>query len=116
VSQANGAWLRILIADDHKEFRQAARKILDSSKNLKVCGEAENGEEAIQQALQLRPDLIVLEISMPVMDGLTAIREIKTALPDTPILMLSSFKEMVEASKTRARRDSFQKRKLLTFC
>jgi DNA-binding NarL/FixJ family response regulator len=80
-------------------FRQAVRQILESSGNLQVCGEASNGQEAIQQALELRPDLIVLDISMPVMDGLAAAKEIKPVLPDIPILMLSSFREMVQASQ-----------------
>jgi DNA-binding NarL/FixJ family response regulator len=98
-SSQDGAWVRILIVDDHMGFRQAVRRMLESSGNLQVCGEASNGEEAIQQTLELRPDLVILDISMPVMDGLTAAKEIKKALPDIPVLMLSSFRELVQASK-----------------
>jgi CheY-like chemotaxis protein len=91
--------LRILIVDDHTGFRQAVRQILGSSGKYQVCGEAANGQEAVAQALQLRPNLIILDISMPVMDGLSAAKRLKALLPDIPILMLSSFQEMGEASQ-----------------
>ena len=91
--------MRILIVDDHMGFRQAVRQILESSGILQGCGEASNGQEAIQQALELRPDLIVLDILMPVMDGLEATKRIKAVLPDIPILMLSSDREMAQASQ-----------------
>jgi NarL family two-component system response regulator LiaR len=56
-----------------------------------VCGEAENGQEGIDQALLLRPDLIVMDLSMPVMNGFQAARELRHLLPNVPILMLTTF-------------------------
>jgi two-component system, NarL family, nitrate/nitrite response regulator NarL len=93
--------LRILIADDHEVVRKGVCTILQSRENLEVCGEATNGAEAVQKASQLNPDLIILDVSMPVLDGFAAAREIRTTLPAIPILMLSMHagREMVRASQ-----------------
>ena len=77
---------RILIADDTAAVRTALRKLLEGAHPCQVF-EAEDGQQAISRALELRPDLIILDLAMPVMDGLTAAREISKVLPDTPILM-----------------------------
>jgi DNA-binding NarL/FixJ family response regulator len=81
--------LRILIADDHVAVRKGVCAILSSRLDLEVCGEAENGKEAVEKAKQLRPDLIILDVTMPVMSGFDAAREIAKILPEIPILMLS---------------------------
>jgi DNA-binding NarL/FixJ family response regulator len=81
--------LRVLIADDHAVVRQGLCAILESRGDWEVCGEATNGEEAVQKTLKLNPDLIVLDITMPVLDGFSAARKIRATLPDVPILMLS---------------------------
>lgn len=79
----------VLIADDHEIVRKGIAAVLSSRTNLNVCDEACNGEEAVDKALKLLPDLVVLDVSMPVMGGFTAARIIRKALPDVPILMLS---------------------------
>jgi DNA-binding NarL/FixJ family response regulator len=81
--------LRILIADDHEVVRRGLCFILESRKNIDICGEASNGQEAVQQASQLNPDLIILDVTMPNLDGFTAARQIRTFLPEVPILILS---------------------------
>jgi DNA-binding NarL/FixJ family response regulator len=79
--------LRILIADDNALVRAAMGETLRGvAKELEIV-EAENGEEAVKQALKVKPDLIILDLAMPVTDGLTASREIAKVLPDIPILM-----------------------------
>jgi DNA-binding NarL/FixJ family response regulator len=83
-------WARILIADDHEAARSAIRSVLHRRHDLKVCGEAPNGEKAVQQALSLNPDLIILDVVMPIKGGLAAAAEIKKALPSIPILLIST--------------------------
>jgi DNA-binding NarL/FixJ family response regulator len=82
---------RVLIVDDHLAMRRAVTRVLQSLPNVEVCGEAENGQVAIEQAELLKPDLIVLDLSMPVMNGLEAARILRAMMPDTPILMYTSF-------------------------
>lgn len=81
--------MRVLIADDHAVVRKGLCSILESRGDLEVCGEARDGEEAVQKTLKLNPDLIVLDITMPALDGFSAARKIRATLPDVPILMLS---------------------------
>jgi DNA-binding NarL/FixJ family response regulator len=82
--------MRILGADDHDGMRAAVISKLQSRQDFEICGEALNGEEAVQQAFLLLPDVIILDVMMPVKDGLTAAMEIRRALPRTPILMISA--------------------------
>jgi len=86
-----GALKRVLIVDDHLAMRRAVTRVLESQPNVSVCGEAENGRIAIDQAKKLKPDLILLDLSMPVMNGLEAARILRGMLPMTPILMYTSF-------------------------
>ena len=79
--------IRILIADDHAAVRKQLTSLLESHAGWKVCGEAENGQEAVMKAAELKPHLIILDLSMPIMDGLRAAREIATIMPTVPILM-----------------------------
>jgi DNA-binding NarL/FixJ family response regulator len=81
--------LRILIVDDHEAVRAGVRAILASRNDMEVCGEASNGQEAIAKALELRPDLIILDINMPILGGITAAKEIKVRLPQVLILLFS---------------------------
>lgn len=81
--------MRILIADDHEAVRKGVCAILSSRLNIEVCGEAVNGKEAIAKAKELKPDLIILDVTMPLLNGFDAAREIGKILPDIPILMLS---------------------------
>jgi DNA-binding NarL/FixJ family response regulator len=81
--------LRILIVDDHEAVRAGVRVILSSREGLEVCGEAANGREAVAKARQLMPDLVILDVTMPVLDGFSAAREIHKLLPNVAILLLS---------------------------
>src|SRR5215467_11908516 len=81
--------MKIMIADDFKAIRSAVAGILSRHSGWEVCGEAENGPEAVEKAKQLHPDLVLLDISMPGMDGLHAARLIRENVPSTKILILS---------------------------
>jgi DNA-binding NarL/FixJ family response regulator len=80
---------RILLADDHQLIRKGLRAIIEGNKDWLVCGEAENGQEAIERTLELQPDLIILDVTMPVLNGLQAARQIRELAPATKILILS---------------------------
>lgn len=82
--------LRILIADDHPVIRKQVRSILDAHPSFEVCGEAVDGAKAIEEAQKLEPDVVVLNVSMPILNGFEAAREIKTKLPKSAIVILSS--------------------------
>lgn len=79
---------RVLIVDDHRVVRKAVCRLLASG-GFSVCGEAENGRQAIEQAKQLRPDLIVLDFSMPIMDGIQAAKALKQIMPEVPIILFT---------------------------
>ncbi len=86
---ANEAPLRILIVDDHEVVRRGVRSLLLTRADVDICGEAVDGREAIEKAQELRPDIIVMDISMPRMNGLEATRSIRQILPQTKIIILS---------------------------
>jgi DNA-binding NarL/FixJ family response regulator len=81
--------LRILIADDHEVVTQGVSSILSARKDIEICDDAPDGREAVRKARQVSPDLIILDISMPVLDGFDAARQIRSFLPQVPILFLS---------------------------
>jgi two-component system response regulator NreC len=80
--------MRVFIADDYDGFRELISQLVQSIPGLEVCGEAADGRDALHKIERLRPDLIILDISMPQMDGLTVAKEIRKILP-TPILFLT---------------------------
>jgi DNA-binding NarL/FixJ family response regulator len=79
--------IRILIANDRAVARKELATLLETHAGWEVCGEAENGQEAVVKATELRPDLIILDLSMPIMDGLRAARKIAKIMPRVPILV-----------------------------
>ena len=81
--------LRILIADDHQLVRNGIRALLQSHAGWEICGEASTGREAVAQAIELRPDIVILDISMPDLNGVDAARRIRMASKKTEILILS---------------------------
>lgn len=92
--------ISVLITDDHKVVRQGLRMVLDLDPELEVVGEAENGEEALRLARRLEPDVVVMDLVMPVMDGVEATTVIRRELPETQVVALTSVLE--DASVTGA--------------
>jgi DNA-binding NarL/FixJ family response regulator len=90
---ALGAPARVLLADDHDVVRQGFRLVLGSQPDIEVVGEAPNGREALEEARRLRPDLVLMDVIMPVMDGLEATRRIKAEMPGVCVLMFTSHEE-----------------------
>ena len=93
--------MKVLIVDDHEALRAGVRSVLQAH-DIEVCGEASNGQEALAKAVELRPDLVILDITMPVMDGFSAAREIHKRLPGVGILLLSMHESasMVNVAKS----------------
>jgi DNA-binding NarL/FixJ family response regulator len=81
--------IRILLADDHDLMRQGIRSMLESHPNLEVCAEAKDGIEASEKALEYRPDVVILDVTMPKMNGLEASRRITKQLPETQVLIFT---------------------------
>ena len=81
--------VRILIADDDASIRRLLRRLIESHDGWSVCGDAQDGQDAIGKAAQLNPDVIVLDLAMPQMNGLQAAREISRQTPDIPLLLLT---------------------------
>jgi DNA-binding NarL/FixJ family response regulator len=85
----------ILIVDDSAQIRRQLRSYFQQNSNWKVCGEAVDGRDAIHKAEELNPDLIILDLSMPLMNGFEAARELKQIRPQVPLLMFTTFKTSV---------------------
>jgi DNA-binding NarL/FixJ family response regulator len=81
--------IRILIVDDHEMLRRGVESIIKRNALGEVCGEGENGEEAIRKVQELKPDLVILDVTMPVISGLEAAREIRRIAPSTKIVILT---------------------------
>ena len=85
--------IKILIVDGHNVVREGLRRILELDDTLEVIGEAKSGVEAISRAVALMPDVVIMDLKMPGMDGITATREIKQRLPRTQVLVLTLYAE-----------------------
>ncbi|NOS68755.1 MAG: response regulator transcription factor, partial [Verrucomicrobia bacterium] len=81
--------LRILIADDHSMIRHGLKALIESKSEWELCGAADNGRMAVDLALKTQPDIAVLDITMPELNGLDATRQIRAALPSTHVLILT---------------------------
>ena len=93
---------RILIVDDHALIRRGLADLLRYEKDLAVVGEASDGEAAVAVATELKPDVVVMDLMMPVMDGVEATQRIKTALPEAKILILTTFGTSVDVARAIA--------------
>jgi len=92
--RAKNSPFRLLVADDHAIAREGVRAMLASEQNLEVVGEAQDGREALDFCRRLQPDLALMDVRMPKMNGLEATREIKTQCPGTSILMLTTYEDL----------------------
>lgn len=91
----------VLIVDDSAVVRHGLCELFKRESDFEVCGEAENGKEAIAKAQALHPDLIVLDLSMPVMNGFDAARALKRLMPTVPLILYSAFGDKVAESQAR---------------
>ena len=80
---------RILIADDHEIFRKGLRSLIDACPNWEICGEASNGIEAVESARKLAPDIVIMDLSMPQVNGLDAMKRILKEMPKTRVVILT---------------------------
>lgn len=98
--------IRVVLADDHPTIRGMVRSVLEQHPHFEVCGEAENGAEAIKEVKRVRPDVVVLNVTMPLLNGFQAARQIRKQIPETAIVILSSHADkhfIAEAKKIGAR-------------
>ena len=93
--------IRVLIADDHRLFAEALEAILDSEPDIEVVGRARNGEEAVEQALALTPDVILMDIAMPGVDGVEATKRIRRKERDACVLMLTGSNSRTDVARSR---------------
>ena len=97
--------ISVLLVDDHPVVRQGLRSMLETDAHLKIVGEAENGEDALVKVEQHSPEVVLIDIHMPVMDGLTATRRIKEKYPRTSVIVLTLYNNeqyVIEAVKAGA--------------
>lgn len=99
MSAAGGQPIRVLLVDDHGMVRRGLRGFLELLDDIEIVGEAENGQQGLEAARRLRPDVVLMDIVMPVLDGIEATAAIKAELPDVEIVALTSF---VEEAKVNA--------------
>ena len=85
--------IKVILADDHTVVRQGLRALLVAEGDIEIVGEADNGRQAVQLAKKFLPNVVVMDIAMPVLNGLEATRQIARALPSTKVLVLSSYSD-----------------------
>jgi two-component system, NarL family, nitrate/nitrite response regulator NarL len=94
--------LTVLIADDHDLFAESIQAFLSTEERIEVVGRAANGEEAAHAAVTLRPDVVLMDISMPVLDGFAAAERIRDELPGTSVLFLTGSNSPADVARARA--------------
>jgi DNA-binding NarL/FixJ family response regulator len=92
----------ILIVDDSARIRKSLRACVDRSPDWEICGEAENGRDGIARAQELHPDIIVLDLSMPVMNGIEAATALSRLLPTTPVIIFSEYSCVLSDREARS--------------
>lgn len=90
--------IRLLLAEDHTILRQGLAQMLDQESDMEIVGQAENGAQAVQLAAQIVPDVILMDMSMPIMSGIDAAREIHRTLPQVRIIGLSMHEDEASAA------------------
>ncbi len=93
--------VQVLIADDHRLFAEALQAILAADERVEVVGTASDGGEAVELALRLRPDVVLMDVSMPVLDGFEATREIRAGGDDVRVLMLTGSNSRADVQRSR---------------
>ncbi len=83
--------IQVLIADDHALFREGTRNLIDQEKDMKVIGEARDGEETVKLVTELKPHVVLMDIAMPVLNGIEATKQIKARFPKTAVLILTAY-------------------------
>lgn len=83
------AEVRILVADDHEVMRMGIRNLLETVPNWNICAEASNGKEAVEKAIECEPDIVIMDITMPIMNGLDAAKAVTRACPEIPVILFS---------------------------
>jgi DNA-binding NarL/FixJ family response regulator len=94
--------IRVLIADDHRLFSEALQAVLSADGRVEVLAQAADGAEAVKLALELEPDVVLMDISMPVMDGFQATRQIRKQQPHASILVLTGSDSRTDVDRARA--------------
>ena len=89
----------VLLVDDHGLVRAGLATLLESTDDLQVIGQAANGEQALDLAVEFQPDVVLMDLSMPVVDGVEATRRVMAALPDTKVVVLTSFSDRAQVDK-----------------
>jgi len=92
----------VLVVDDNALIRQVLCRVLASEPGFDICGEAENGQDAVEKAQALHPDLIVMDLSMPVMNGIDATRTLKTLMPMVPVIIFSEYSDAFSEKEARS--------------
>ena len=92
----------VLVVDDNAVVRQALCRVFTSEEDFEVCGDAVNGQDAIEKAQVLYPDLIVMDLSMPVLNGIDAARTLKTLMPTVPVIIFSDYSDVFPEDEARS--------------
>ena len=92
----------VLVVDDNAVIRQGLCRLFTAEADFDVCGKAENGQDAIEKAQVLHPDLIVMDLSMPVMNGIDAARTLKTLMPMVPVIIFSEYSDVFSEQEARS--------------
>ncbi len=93
---------RILIVDDGEEVRQVMRAVFEARTGYEICGEASNGAEAVQKALELKPDLMLLDVAMPLLNGVEVASVLAGSMPNLPIVLYTMYNELLGLSLASA--------------